>query len=227
MKKMIISMIVVIAMAMITILTILIFNKDENDAVKFKQEYEKLNGMINENTNKKYMELDIDKQNSIVYATYDEIIKLIEDGTGVIYFGFPECPWCRNAVPVLLDAVEELGIDRIYYFNALSLRDKKSLDENGNIVIEEKGTKEYQKLVNLLYSYLPVYEGLNDATIKRLYFPTVLFIKEGNVVGLHTSTVDSQEDPYKKLTNIQYQELKNIYSNYINKAYDIICDEAC
>ena len=44
----------------------------------------------------------------------EEIFDIL-DGTGIIYFGFPECPWCRNAVPVLLDAAEEVGIEKIYY----------------------------------------------------------------------------------------------------------------
>lgn len=227
MKKMILSMLIVIAISTITIISIFVLNKEANDSIKFKQEYENINDKINEKLKKKYIKLNIDKKNPMIYATYDEIIDLIEEGTGIIYFGFPECPWCRSALPVLLDAAKELDIDKIYYFNALSLRDKKSLDEDGNILTEEKGTDEYKKIVNLLYSYLPVYEGLNDETIKRLYFPTVIFINEGNIVGIHTSTVTSQKDPYKKLNNNQYQELKNIYLDYINKVYDIFCDKTC
>lgn len=212
---------------LVIIIVILFTGCQSNDAMKFKTEYEKINNKAVEGSDKTYLEMTIDKSNPFIYASYDEIVDIIKKDTAVIYFGFPECPWCRNAIPVLIDAAKELGIDKIYYYNALSIRDKKSLDDNGKIVVENEGTKEYKELVKLLYDFLPEYSGLNDATIKRLYFPTVLFVKKGQIVGLHTSTVDSQKDPYKKLSEDQYNELKNIYLDYINKAYDIVCGDAC
>ena len=128
------------------------YKKEDNDAIKFKKEYESLNETKNKN-GKEYIKVNIDKTNPIVYADYDKVINLIKNDTAVIYFGFPECPWCRNAVPVLLDTAKELGIEKIYYYNALSIRDKKTLDESGNIVVEEEGTKEYKELVELLYYF--------------------------------------------------------------------------
>ena len=174
------------------------------DALKFKNEYESLN-------KKGYKEIKIPEENQIKYSNYKEVVEILKSGTGIIYLGFPECPWCRNAVPVLLDAANETGVDTIYYFNALSIRDKKHLDEDGNIVVDDKGTEEYKKLVEILYDYLGEYEGLNDSSIKRIYFPTVIFVKNGDIKGLHVSTVDSQVNPKEPLTNEQYEELKEIY----------------
>lgn len=216
---------------LISILIILLIvsgcnNKIETDSKKFKKEYEALNGQTSKSGNE-YLNMKIDDDNPIVYVTYDKLIDIIKNDTAVIYFGFPECPWCRNAIPVLIDSAKEMGIDKIYYYNAVSIRDKKSLDEFGNIVVEEEGTEEYKKLIELLYDYLPSYSGLNDEKIKRLYLPTVLFVKKGKIIGQHTSTIDSQKDPYTKLTNKQYNELKSIYSDFINKAFEIVCDEAC
>ena len=48
----------------------------------------------------------------------------------------------------------------------------------------------------------------------------------GKVVGIHESTVDSQKDPYKNLTPKQKEELKNIFTDNINKIYGT-CDESC
>lgn len=219
-KTIAISFLAIICLLIVTIK----YTKEETDAIKFKNEYEALN---NEKDNNECVKINIDEENPIVYADFEKVIDLIKNETAVIYFGFPECPWCRNAIPVLLDAAKELGIEKIYYYNALSIRDKKTIGEDGNIVVEEEGTKEYKELVELLYNYLPVYAGLNDDTIKRLYFPTVLFIKNGEVIGLHTSTVPSQENPYTELTKEQYEELKTIYYNYLNKTFEIFCDEAC
>lgn len=74
---------------------------------------------------------------------------------------------------------------------------------------------------------LTPYEGLNDDSIKRLYFPTVVYVKDGKVLSSTIGTVDSQTDPYVKLNDDQYNELKNIYMENMNKVYNILCDEAC
>lgn len=227
MKKKEILMGILLVILLITILIKTNIKSDtSSDAIKFKKEYEAYNDKISEN-GEKYLNIDINKNNPITYSTFEEIENVITSKTGIIYFGFPECPWCRNAVPVLIDTANELGIEKIYYFNALDIRDQKHIDDNGNIIVDKEGTKEYQKLIGLLKDHLPVYEGLNDDSIKRLYFPTVLFVKDGKIIGLHTSTIASQKDPYNGLDNDQYQELKNIYSDYINKTYDILCDQSC
>lgn len=227
-KNIIIYTIMIVLMALLIIVGLY---KNQNvvisDSEKFKKEYESLNGIYDEERKHEYVEVEIKEDNPIVYASYEDIVNILENGTGVIYFGFKECPWCRNAVPVLIDAASELGIDKIYYYDNKNMRDKKSLDEDNNIIVEEEGTKEYQKLVELMYDYLPTYEGLNDDTIKRLYFPTVVFVKDGKIINLHTSTVNSQEDPYKNLTNTQYAELKQIYMDGFNEVYDILCDQSC
>ena len=191
-------------------------NVSNDDAMKFKNEYESLN-------EDGYKKIEISEDNQIKYSSYEEIVEILTSGTGIIYLGFPECPWCRNAVPVLLDAVSETGIETIHYFNALSIRDKKHLDEAGNIVVDDEGTQEYKKLVEILYEYLGEYEGLNDSSIKRIYFPTVIFVKNGDIKGLHVSTVDSQINPNESLTSEQYDELKEIYVKNCLKISDASC----
>lgn len=197
--------------------------KSNEDAMRFKEEYENLNDK-KQSSEKLYKTIAVDEQNPMIYASYDDIKKVITDGTGVIYFGFPECPWCRNAVPVLLEAAKETGIDKIYYFNALSIRDKKHLDEDGNIIVDDEGTKEYKELLELLYDDLGEYEGLNDSSVKRLYFPTVVFIKNGEILGLYIGTVDSQTDSSVALTSAQTEELREIYSQYMLQVLGTMCD---
>ena len=112
MKKKIIIAVVSAVLVVILCATAMFNNKSLTDAMKFKKEYESLNGQIN-SSNKKYMDVEISVKNPIQYASYEEIVNLLKSGTGVIYFGFPECPWCRNAVPVLLEAAKELNINKI------------------------------------------------------------------------------------------------------------------
>jgi len=193
------------------------------DSQKFEKEYEDYNNKDNGWGNK---HISVEASNKIVkYSDYDEVFSILKDGTGVIYFGFPTCPWCRNLVPVLLDAAEEVGIDTIYYLNNLDSRDVKKINDDGEIVVEKEGTKNYYKLVDKLSSVLGEYEGLNDSSIKRLYFPTVIVVKDGKILGSQISTVDSQKDPYVKLNDSQYKELKDTLEDLMYKT--ISCDGAC
>lgn len=213
----------IITIGILLIITLIITNikTNQKDNIKFKNEYELLNNKEN------YLTVSIDKNNVIKYATFDEIIKLLTTETGVIYFGFPECPWCRNMVTPLLQAAKEIELKEIYYFNALSIRDKKHLDENNNIITDDEGTEEYKKLIELMYNYLGEYKGLNDTTIKRLYFPTVVFTQNGKIKEIHIGTLEEQLDPYTPLTETQQQKLKNIYIKYMLEIKETTCNEKC
>lgn len=197
----------------------------QSDAIKFKKEYESLNGKENEN-GRDYVEISIPKDNPIVYADIDKILDVIEN-EGVIYFGFAECPWCRNALPVLIEAANEAGIEEIYYYDIQDVRDNLELNENGEIVTVKEKDEDYQKIYDALYDSLSVYEGLNDDSIKRLYAPTVFFIKYGKIIGMHESTLDSQVDASVPLNDSQKTELKNIYLEGMKAVKKSVCDTKC
>lgn len=218
--------IILLATTLVIGLICLIFNINSNDNKKFKFEYEILNNKDNGYGNK-HLEINIKENNKIKYASYEEIKKILTEGSGVIYFGFPECPWCRNIINPLLNASEETEVKNIYYFNAVDIRDKKHLDENNTIITDNEGTKEYEELVEILYDNLEEYEGLNDPTIKRLYFPTVVFVKDGKIISTHIGTLDDQENPFEPLNNKQKEQLKNIYKSNILKTLDTKCTDKC
>lgn len=236
-QKLIIILLPILCLCMAIISYISVTNLN-TDAIKFKKEYESLNDTkVN---NKKYKKVEINKNNPIKYSNYDEIIDVIKNKTGVIYLGFPECPWCRNAVPVLLDVARNNNIDTIYYLNILNERDsyvvkdgkiEYAKDDKGNDV---KGTDGYLKLLNVLdkelEDYVIEFEGKEyNTNSKRIYAPTVIFVREGKVIGLHVSTVSSQTDPYKDLTKKQYKELYDEYSSYVSSMNSSSCpiDSSC
>ena len=225
-KDVIIKVIVILLIFFILgiLLYVILDDKVTTDEKHFKIEYESLNNKKND-SKKTYPTVTIPKDNNVKYASFDEVMKFLDSGTGILYLGFPECPWCRNAVPVLIDRAIENEVENIYYFNALSIRDIKEL-KGGKIVTTKKGTKEYYQLVDRLKDNLGAYEGLNDDSIKRIYFPTVVFVMGGKIVGTHIGTVDSQKNPYKPLTKKQKKELESIYDQNINKIYGV-CDESC
>lgn len=211
MKKKLIIVITSLTIILIVVLAILFLNnkKDSNSSLEFKKEYEMYNGK-NSKSGSLYKDVKMNSNNRFVYADLDKLKEVI-NGTGVIYFGFPECPWCRNAVSVIDDAANQVGLDEIYYLNVYDIRDEKELDESGNVITTKEGTTEYKELLSLLHDYLPEYKGLNNSDIKRIYVPLVMTFKNGNIIDTHLSTVDSQTDPYVDLNEVQYNELLDIY----------------
>ncbi len=209
----------------------------ETDAIKFKNEYESLNGYKNENSDKEYMKVEIDNENPIIYKTGQEILDILKKENAIVYFGFASCPWCRNAVPILLDAAKEEGLDKIYYVDILNIRDQYKFSGSIEPEMIKKGTDAYYDILKFLDKKLEKYYvtddsgNMYDTGVKRLYAPTVLAVKDGKALDLHVSTLDSQEDPYTALTDEQKKELKDIYKEMIKKVNDnnIACkqDEAC
>ena len=168
------------------------------------------------------MDVNLVTNAPIKYSSYEEIFQILEKGTGVIYFGFPECPWCRNLVEPLINSATDYVIDNnIYYLNNREDRNTLTLTKKGKVKTEEKGTEDYLKLIEILDEYLPEYNGLKDKKIKRLYFPTVIFVKDGKVIGLEQSLTTYsnrvKEDAYKPMLETEKTELENIFKEYYKK----------
>ena len=205
---------------------------NDSDGLNFKKEYEKLNNKVNENNSKLYPEVNISEKNVIKYSSYDEIMQIIKEGTGVIYLGYPECPWCRNLVPVLLSAASETEMDKIYYLNIKEDRDVLILDDNKNIVVQNEGKKEYFELVDVLSDILDDYvlttndgEEVNTGK-KRIFVPLLIFVKDGKIIDFNMDD-NLQEDPYIPLTDKQEEELLLKLINYMSIVNGSICDESC
>ena len=78
--------------------------------------------------------------------------------------------------------------------------------------------------------YLTTKEGEKINTKKkRILAPTVIGVKDGQVVGIHVGTVPSQKNASDILTNEQKEELHTSLEEIIKKVYeeDSICTEAC
>lgn len=215
--------IIILSLMTILIGITLFITLDTKDSEKFKKEYENLNNQKTEG--KENIKVKIDANNQIEYANYNKVFKTLNT-TGIIYFGFPECPWCRNIVPILLEAAKESNVSKIYYMNNKEDRDIKEL-KNDKIKVTKKGTENYQKLLKKLGDKADTYEGLNNTKIKRLYFPTVITVKNGKITNYISGTVESQKDPYKPLNKDQKKELKNKYLKAFNSLNACDQNEKC
>ena len=124
------------------------------DAEKFAQEY-----------------TEVGADNVFVYRDMDEIIRILEHGTGVVYLGFPECPWCQRYVKYLNEVAKDLGVEKIYYYN---IRE----DRNNN-------SKGYQKIIELLGDMVEY----DEEGRPKIYVPEVIYVKEGEIVAHDNETV--------------------------------------
>lgn len=166
-----------------------------NDNLHFKFDYESLNHIPYENGRK--IPVSIPLNNNIKYIEEKEILETLKTKTGIVYFGYNSCPWCRNVIGILIETAKENQIKPIYYVDI-----HHAIDDVGEEL------KEYLK------NYLRVDEETGE---KVLAVPDVYFIKNGRIVGHHISTVKSYKNPYKGMNEEQKQELKNIYQEIIEE----------
>ena len=100
-----------------------------------------------------------------VISNPEEVLKIIDSGSGMVFLGFPGCPWCQQLAPIVDEAARAEGIDRIYYLNI-----QQSRADNDET---------YQKLIDKLKDYLPADEDGNP----RISVPDVTAYRNGEVVG--------------------------------------------
>ena len=190
-KGIIITMGIIIVILIGVIIFLLVGNNKEeetilSDAARFSQEYTL-----------------VDENNKFVYADIDEVIDILEDGTGIVYLGFPECKWCQQYVVYLNEVAKDRGISKIYYYN---IREDR-----------EKNTKDYQKIVSLLKEYLEEDEDGNP----RVYVPAVTFMSNGKILGFDDETAydtKGYDDPSEYWTDKTVENLKDRLNSYLDKS---------
>lgn len=229
-NKIILALLMILTISVVGVCTFRVLNKNKEitDAIKFREEYIELNNKVNENNGKKYVEVTIDEDNTVKYATEKKIVELLENGTGVIYFGFSTCPWCRSLVSTLTDVAKSKN-EIIYYLDVHNIRSTYEV-KDGKLNQLKEGTSNYYKILDLLKEeledfYLSDEEGNKyDTKEKRLYAPTLVAVKDGKVTKVHVGTIESQENGYDILNNDQLKELENIIKDLINSKNE---NEAC
>ncbi len=237
-KKMFLGIILLLLVFMIGIGVIAFRDKKEensinSDAIVFKNEYESLNNTVRESDGRTIKEISISSNNPVDILTEEEAVTLLESGSGILYFGFSDCPWCRSMLPVLLSTLDNMNIDRLYYLNVKNIRDTLTLGEKNKVEVKEEGTKGYYRILELMDAVLEPYYLTNDegkkidTKEKRLMAPTVVAIKDGKIVDIHVGTVESQASGYDDLSKEQQEELQNRFMELVRKVYDVDCDEAC
>ncbi len=221
-NKLILGAILILTLVVLSIILFINLNskKESNDAIKFKEAYESINGQKSSN-GKTFPEVTLKENNPFVYVDSKKVVDTLKNGTGLIYLGFPKCPWCRNAVNVL----QYVNAGEILYLDMTDERDTYEVID-GNLTKTKDGSKEYYEMLKLLDSILTDYE-IDDIKVgeKRIYVPLVIGVKDGKIVGYHADTVNlnSGQTPYDLLTDKQQSDLKLIYDEINTKVNGDAC----
>ena len=236
MKKTLKIILGILILALIAVVVVFALNKkdEKNDALRFKEEYESLNG-TKDLHGTEVRKLQIDEDNPMVYITAEELIKKMENKeTFAVYFGFKECPWCRSLVPTLINVAKDIKLSTIYYVDIKDIRDTLKY-QDGKVVTEKEGTESYKKLLEKLDSVLADYSMTDsdgneiETNEKRIYAPNVVSIVNGKAEKLTEGTSKLQTDAYMELTeemnNEMYENVKCVLKCV--KDNQAVCESAC
>lgn len=217
MKTWMIKVLIIIVICAICILSYFIIDDTRvtNDEKKFRLEYESFNSKTGLLSKQKYVDLKIPEKNNVVYSSADDVIKLMSDGTGIIYLGYPECQACRSSINDLIKVALESD-KTINYYNAYAIRDEKTINNEGQTITLQDGSEDYYKILDMLGTEAKNYEEIDDDNVKRLYFPTILFVKNGKIVDGVISD-DKLEENSKQLSEKETKELSLLFKKGIKK----------
>ena len=206
----------------------------EKDNIKFKNDYESINGKENA-SGKIHRGVIIPEDNPFEEVEANDIVKMIENKeTFYVYFGSRLCPWCRSVIEKSCELAKTYGISKIYYVDIWDdegneiLRDKYKL-EDGKPVLEQEGTEEYKKLLEYFNDYLRDYtltdedEKKVEVGEKRIYAPNYMFIENGTIKKLVTGKSDKLTDSRAEFTEEILKDQENIFAEFFSE----VCDEEC
>ena len=221
-KKVFIILLLIIEVASLTAC-----NKKEekmSNAIKFKEEYENFNG--NKNDYFEYRNVSIDVDNPFVYSTAEGIVKMIENKeTFIVYFGDPECPWCRSVIEQAIKSANNNSIKKIYYvriwdgFHNEILRDVYEL-KDGVPLIKSNGTDAYYKLLEYFDEILNEYTLTDEVgkivkvNEKRIFAPNFVFVRSGEAKELVQGISGKQESFNSSLTEDVIKEEEKIFDEF-------------
>jgi len=146
--------------------------------------------------------------------TMEESLKLYDEGgTAIIYYGYADCAYCNRAVPVLNEALKEMGV-KAYYVDVYG--DELMADDTYRV-----------NTVNALFKRLDTIlkKERNSETGElepAFYTPEVVAVKNGKIVDHHVALVSSAKitTATSQLTDDQKSELKEIYIKLIKEIAD-------
>lgn len=128
---------------------------------------------------------DLPEDNQLYYMEKDGVETLLLHGTGILFFGFPECPWCQAYLPQLNAVLQENDAKAAYYNIYQDKTDDRAFyDQIAEDIesVNDTGT--------------PIVQYNNDGK-QVIYMPLVLFINNGMITAFNNETSTEDADVIK------------------------------
>lgn len=131
-------------------------------------------------------------ETSFTPISFDEAVAFFEEGkSGVLYFGFPDCPWCQDVIPVLEQESKSENIP-VYYVRT---RD----DDKNRLYTDEQKEQ--------IIPYIGSYMKDNEEGELTLYVPLVISVVDGQAVDGHEGTIDGHDAKEREMTEEETRQL--------------------
>ncbi len=150
-------------------------------------------------------EYGITSDNLYAYKNAQDVLELLNTGSGIIFFAFPENEWSHIYADILNEVAKTYEIEEIWYYNFKNDR------SNNNYY--------YNNIVRILNAYVPVI----DTGEKELYAPSFVIVKDGEIIGYDDETAivsgDVTVDDYWTMEKQQRKkvELGILVQKYLNE----------
>lgn len=116
----------------------------------------------------KYKTYSTDMNNMYINYTVKQLDKDINNKQSrIVYFGFNDCPYCNDLLPILTDINSHFK-QEIYYIDT-----RKNPDWKSNLDIDN---------YDLLLTHIGKYLNKDEDNKLHLYVPTIIFINEGKII---------------------------------------------
>lgn len=145
-------------------------------------------------------EFNITTDNNFKYVSYDKMMDILENKTGIIFFANGDCEWCLATAELLNASLDYKDVkDNIYYYNPKAIKD----DSN----------EKYKKLLKVLNDYL----AEDDKGNKELLLPDIYFVRDGKIIGHNNDLATIKTDPNEYLSNKRIKQIKERFEDLISK----------
>ena len=153
----------------------------------------------------------VGNENIFVYKNSSETVSILANGTGIMFMGFKECPWCQLYVTFLHDVAREMGVKIIFYCD---IREER-----------QNNTENYQKIVGILSGMLQ----FDNEGHPRVYVPDLTIIDNGKIICRDFETSKDTlgyNNPQEYWTEERIDALKNKLREAMGELLKVcyICD---
>ena len=161
-------------------------NRRKSDNIAFSEEY------------------GITSDNIFKYKTTKETLNIMQEGSGIIFFGFPENEWSKEYALMMNETAKKLNIKEIYYYNFKAARSSNN--------------HSYNQMVEILKDFLPTM----DTGTQNIYAPSMAIIKNGYVLfydsetSITPGTIKPNEYWTKEIIIQKESMMQTMFETYLN-----------